>query len=201
MVRRVALTLLMVAMVVGAEPLSRNERNRAMSELHATRKAFLDATTGLSAAQWNYKPGTDRWSVGEIAEHLTLTEDGLFQMVTQKLMQTPADPAKRESVKGKDKTVLEMVPDRSTRVEAPEPFRPTGKWSDRQALIEEFKKRRDRTIEYVDTTNDELRLHFAPLGAMGDLDGYQYILMMAAHTWRHLDQMKEVKAAPGYPKN
>ena len=44
-----------------------------------------------------------------------------------------------------------------------------------------------------------LYVHFAPLGPLGDLDGYQWLLLLASHTDRHVAQMQEVKAQPGYP--
>jgi hypothetical protein len=35
---------------------------------------------------------------------------------------------------------------------------------------------------------------------MGTIDVYQMLLMIPAHTERHLAQIKEVKSSPGYPK-
>jgi hypothetical protein len=32
------------------------------------------------------------------------------------------------------------------------------------------------------------------------LDGYQCLLLIAGHSERHLQQMREVKADPNYPK-
>jgi hypothetical protein len=35
---------------------------------------------------------------------------------------------------------------------------------------------------------------------MGELDAYQWMLFMAAHSKRHLAQIEEVKADPNFPK-
>jgi hypothetical protein len=59
--------------------------------------------------------------------------------------------------------------------------------------------KRGATLEYVRQATDNLHHHFAPLGALGDLDGYQWLLLLASHTERHVAQMDEVKAHPGYP--
>jgi hypothetical protein len=48
-------------------------------------------------------------------------------------------------------------------------------------------------------SSDNLDHHFAPLGPLGDLDGYQWLLLLASHTDRHVAQMEEVKAQAGYP--
>ena len=75
---RALLCLLLLLPVAGAaQPLTQGERNRAMSELHATRKQFLDAIEGLTPAQWNFKPAGGGWSVAETAEHIAVSEDEL----------------------------------------------------------------------------------------------------------------------------
>src|SRR6267378_2316111 len=83
-----------------AAPLEQGERDRAMSHLHATRKAFLDSVAGLSEAQWNFKAGPDRWSIAECAEHIALSEDFIFGVVTKLVMKSTATPEKRDAVKG-----------------------------------------------------------------------------------------------------
>src|SRR5438045_3372548 len=70
----VSLVLTIAAPAFG-ETLTQGERERAMSELHATRKQFLDSVAGLSDAQWNFKPAPDVRSVAEVAEHIAVSED------------------------------------------------------------------------------------------------------------------------------
>ena len=182
------------------ETLSQGERDRAMSELHATRKHFLDSLTGLSEAQWNFKPDANTWSIAECAEHIALSEDALLSLVQQKIMQSPPDPSKKEEVKGKDEMVLKQVPDRSQKFKAPEFLVPAHRWPTQPALIEHFKESRDKLIEYVRTTQEDLRSHFAPHPVMKTLDAYQWILLVSAHTARHTAQLNEVKANPNFPK-
>ena len=66
--------------------------------------------------------------------------------------------------------------------------------------IASFSKDRDKLVEYVNNTNDDLRNHVNPL-PVGVFDSYQMILFVAAHSNRHMQQMNEVKADPNYPKN
>ncbi len=183
-----------------AQPLTQGERDRAMSELHATRKAFLDSVAGLSKAQWNFKPGPDRWSVAECAEHLALAEDYYFDLVTKQLMASPATLEKGGETKGKDALVLKTIADRSSKRLAPEALQPAQRWPAPEALMAHFTQSRDRTIAYVQTTQDDLRSHFREHRAVGLIDAYQWILVAAAHTERHVAQINEVKAAPDFPK-
>jgi len=71
------------------QPLSAADLDKAMKYLETTRKGVLDATFGLSEAQWNFKPGPDRWSVAEVTEHIALAEDYLRGLVVDKVMKAP----------------------------------------------------------------------------------------------------------------
>jgi uncharacterized damage-inducible protein DinB len=194
------LALLLPAAVFAADTLTQGERDRAMSHMHATRKMFLDAVSPLSEAQYKYKPAPEVWSVAEVAEHIALAEQLIFGM-TQKLLEQPATPEKKSEVQGKDESVVKMIADRSRKAQAPEQIRPSGKFATREAVVEAFKKSRDRSIEFVQTTNLDLRSHFSTHPAAGLLDAYQWMLLMSAHTDRHVQQMREVMASPGFPKN
>jgi hypothetical protein len=195
------LMLSLVALVPGfAQTLTQNERNRALSELYASRKVFLDSVAGLTEAQWSYKPAPDVWSIAECAEHIALSEDLLFGVVSEKVMKSAADPDKAAAVKGKDEMVLKGVIDRSQKFKAPEPLVPTHRWPTQAALVDHFKESREHTLDYVRTTDDALRIHFADHPVLKTLDGYQWILLLSAHTQRHTAQLNEVKQSPGYPK-
>ncbi len=195
---RTLLCLLCLAPVAFSQGLPQGDRNRAMSELHATRKQFLDAVAGLSAAQWNFKPSETAWSVAEVAEHIALSEDFLFEFVTKKILANPAEPEKKSQVK--DDAVLTWFRDRSKKVQAMETLTPKRRWPTPQAAVEHFRQIRDRTIAYIQTTPDNLRAHFAPPNpTLGQLDAYQCLLMISAHSARHVAQIEEVKAHPGFP--
>ncbi len=62
-----------------------------------------------------------------------------------------------------------------------------------------FREKRDATLDYTRTTSDDLRGHVVGKGDT-QRDAYQYLLMIAGHTERHVAQINEVKAAAGYPK-
>jgi hypothetical protein len=176
-------------------PLSQGERDYALSQLHASRKLLLDAITGLSEAQWKYKPADDRWSIAQIAEHLVMTED-MLRGYAAKMLESPAAPPKfrREH----DEKMYAAWLDRTEKHQAPKELQPAGRLSAGEAA-REFAAKRDRTLEYVRTTQDDLRSHLSSAGGH-EQDAYQLLLGIAAHTERHVAQLNEVKAAPGYPK-
>ena len=187
--------------VFAGEPLEQGRRDFAMSQLHASRKMFLDATANLTPAQWNFKAGPDRWSIAECAEHIAVSEDYIWGVVEKLVAGPPADAELIAKTKGKDEMLVKMVPDRSQKFQAPEPIRPkTASTTDPMEFVARFKESRDKHIHYVDVTQDSLRDKVMAHPAAGPLDAYQWILLIAGHTERHVMQILEVKADPNYPK-
>src|ERR1051326_6081964 len=84
-----------VALPLAAQTLTQHERDFAMSQLHASRKLFLDSVSGLTPEQRTYKPSPDRWSVAECAEHITVSEDVIFGLIQNQILKSPAAPEKR----------------------------------------------------------------------------------------------------------
>ncbi len=180
--------------------LTPEERAAALKSLQATHDAFLQSIAGLSEKQWRFKPTPDRWSVAEVSEHIAVAESTLLGLVQTKFMTSPADPSKRSEVAGKDEIILTRVPDRTRKVQAPEILKPTNRWATEADVIKAFEESRKATMDYVRTTNDDLRDHFGPHPMLGTLDAYQWILLISAHSERHTKQIEEVKADPNFPK-
>jgi len=180
--------------------LTPEERAAALKSLQATHDAFLQSISGLSEKQWTFKPAPDRWSIAEVSEHITVAEGMLMKLVQERIMSGPATPEKRAEVKVTDVQILTLVPDRTHKAQAPDFLKPTGRFATREETVKAFEQARNATMDYVQTTNDDLRDHFAPHPMLGMMDGYQYILLISAHSERHTKQIEEVKADPSYPK-
>src|SRR5229473_4837825 len=101
-----SIAILAVTMVASAQTLTKADRDKAVAELEGSRQAFLEATKGLSPAQWNFKAGPDRWSIAECAEHIALSEDFIFGVVTNQVLKSAPAPEKRAAVKGKDEVLV-----------------------------------------------------------------------------------------------
>jgi hypothetical protein len=194
------LLALFSAVAARAQELSQAARDRALQYLESTKKGVLDATKGLSDAQWNFKAAPDRWSIAEVVEHLAAAEDMLLGMTQEQVMKTPAipprDPAELKQI---DDKVVAQVPDRSHKVQAPDPLKPNNRFGSPAEAQKHFAESRATTEEYVRTATD-LRAHAvdSPMGVK--LDGYEWMLLIAAHSERHTKQILEVKADPNFPK-
>jgi hypothetical protein len=199
--KQLALFALVSALLaIGAQGQSQTQadRDKAMKYLEKTRQGVIDATKGLSPAQWNFKPAPDRWSVAEVTEHIAVAEDYLRGLIVDKVMRAPARPAPAD-LAAIDEMVITMIPDRSTKRQAPDPLKPTNRFGSPDASLKHFTDSRTTTEGYLNNTPG-LRDHaiMSPLGK--DLDAYEWILFISAHSARHTKQINEVKADPNFPK-
>ena len=184
-----------------ASTLTKEERDSAVEYLKQTQKDFLASIEGVSEAQWKFKAAPDKWSIAETAEHIALTEQTIWDLVSGKIMKSPAAPEKAAAAKGKDDTILNVIPDRSRKAQAPERLQPTGKWATQAALKKDFEALRSKEIAYVADTKEDLRNHFEEHPFLKTMDAYQWIIFNGAHCKRHTAQILEVKADPNYPKS
>jgi len=168
-------------------------------------KRVSEVTTGLSDAQWHFKPAADRWSIAENLEHMVTVQERVLGPIREVLAQAPAPPEGRD-VQQIDALIIEKIPDRSVRANAPEHIQPTGRFS-RQEALERLFRNYQRLVEFAETTPDlrEHAIESPPLrlvtnGAYTIMDGYQWALTVAMHDERHVRQILEVKADPDFPK-
>ena len=195
------LMIAVLALAPAVQPtISQADRDKAMTELEGSQKAFLDATRGLSEAQWNFKAAPDRWSVAECAEHIGVTEELLFKLVTEQALKGPAEPQKRELVKLQDDQIVPMALDRSQKFKAPESIQPTRRWTTPAEITSHVLENRALTLAFVNTTDQDLRNHFMDHPVLKTLDTYQWMILLSAHMRRHTAQILEVKADPNFPK-
>lgn len=176
------------------------ERARVIKWMDETQKIYLDRLEHVSEAQWNWRPAPFRWTVGEVAEHIMLTESRLFAVV-ERALAAPVNPNWQAKTTGKDAFIERAVPNRGVRAQAPLEIRPTGKLS-REEVVRRYKELRVRVLEFTQKTDAPLKAHTIehPMRAFNTLNAYDWLIYIPLHTERHNKQMAEVMAAPGYPK-
>ncbi len=179
--------------------LTAEERAFVVELLERTRDDLLTVIDPLTDVQWDYRSSTDAWSIGLIVEHLGRVEASLLRQVERVLDQTASEDW-ANGVGAKDALIVESLQDRSERRDAPGHAVPTGGVARAEALAE-FSRRRARSLEFATTTDAPLRAHHLdhhrPM--YGALDAYQWLLYIPMHHQRHLAQIAEIRAAPGFP--
>jgi len=114
-------------------------------------------------------------------------------------MKAPVGERTGHSAEETDKGLMTKVGDRSHRIMNPAAIAPKNPHKTPAEAIAAFTEARDKTIEYVKNTQDDLRHHLAPDGTGGQLDAYEMVMLLAAHSGRHTAQIKEIQGNPKYP--
>ncbi len=199
----ILLILLVITGLAGTlspSTLSKDERKFATKLMKETKNDMLKSVKGLSEAQLNFKASSDRWSVKECAYHIAISEINIWQMLDG-TMKTPANPDKRSEIKMTDEQLIKMMEDGSFKVKTSEALelKNTPYKSIDEALAS-FKNKRSDHINYMKSTTEDLRNHVVQT-PLGWFDCYQISLFMSAHSNRHTQQIEEIKADSGFPKN
>lgn len=173
------------------------ERAKLVDYLERSQREFLDLLAGVTEAQWRWKPGPDRWSVAECAQHIVVAEDFLFSQAML-AMKNPPDADWEAKVGAKTALLERILPDRSRKVQAPEPLNPAQVSFTRDQAISAFKEKRELTLRFAHTTTLALHMHLTKglFPVFDPLDAYQFVLYIPLHNIRHNQQIAEVKASP-----
>ena len=176
--------------------LSAAESAELVGILEDTRLELLAKTAALTDEQWNYKPGPDRWSAGEIVEHLMLVERANLAVMAQS---GKSADGWAEQTAGKDAMLDKMLPDRSQKFQAPDAMQPKGETA-RRDLIRGFLAGRAKSIEAASDRETPWKSRIVEGLPTGPLGAQQVIRLTGRHTERHLAQMDEVLGDSGFPR-
>ena len=200
---RLLLTLLVVTGFAGTinnTSLSKQERKLAITHLKDTKTDLLKSVRGLSETQLNFRKSPNQWSIKECFYHLALAESGFWNML-EASMNKPATPEKRLQVRISDEDLLKVSTGTADKTDVPGFFQPDRtKWKSMDEAVTFFKSSRAHHLKYVKTTTEDLRNHFIQ-SPYGWIDCYQFIIFMSGYSHRHIQQINETIADPGFPQN
>ena len=180
--------------------LSDAEREYALQELQGAEAKFRDVVRNLTPGQWSFRSADGRWSPADCAEHIAVIEAIVLDRVVPKALQWPTDPEKRKTLKYSDAAVLRLGAEREQKLNAPELVQPAGRWKTPDEILSNISTLRGRTVQFVKSTQEDLRNRFADHPVFGTLDLYQWVLLVGAHMRRHADQIVQEKSHPDFPK-
>ncbi len=193
-------TLLCLALTAGstlplhAASMTELDRGRLISHLQMTGSWLQEEVAHLSQAQLDYRSAPDKWTIGEVVQHLVIAEPNYW-----KLLQTGVHRPLAHGFKSKatDADVLWYGIDRSHRQKTSTDQDPHGQPIQIAEALAHFNELRDKMLQYAKMTNDDLRGHDVREWAV---DAYQWFLEISTHSQRHIQQIREIKADPGFPK-
>jgi hypothetical protein len=174
------------------------ERETALALLARSRTALLTAVEGVTEDQARWKPAPERWSILEYVEHLAVSDDALVAMVKRSL-EAPGHVETEEERKAREQKIRETPLPRGVN-HAPESLKPVARFDSLADAVSAFLAARERTIEYAQSTTDDLRSHFAPHSVLGQLDGYQWLCGNARHVENHAAHVDEIRGMAEFPR-
>jgi hypothetical protein len=172
--------------------MSTGDRQRVLAHLEMTEAWLVSELESLSAAQLTFKMTPESWSIKDVVEHLAIAEPQYWTQL-QESMQQPVG-YKSEST---DAAILWYGIDRSNRTTTGEARVPKGQFAGVQESLASFRKLRATMTTFARDTQEDLR------GRQlkgGNMDVYQWLLMISTHSQRHIMQVREIKAHSAYPK-
>lgn len=177
------------------------DREKAVALLQESRRSVSVALENMSAKQSTFKPENNGWSATEVVEHLVLIEDFLLGFLKQALEkpQSIPDTEKLPDFSEADRNIVAGVSDRTQKAKAPEQALPKGTYSNWDDAFAAFSLKRQATVEFVEKSKQDLR-RFMIETPNGKLDCHQWLLLIAAHTERHVKQIAELKGLDYFPK-
>jgi uncharacterized damage-inducible protein DinB len=192
---RVVLALMLVTLTApGAEAqLTALERQRLVAHLDMTASWLEDELAGLSAAQLAFRPAPAAWSILDVLDHLVVVGP-IYWRDLQNAKPVKSGPAGMMN----DVDVLWYGIDRTHRETALKAEEPARTLKDLDAGLKAYRAQHAQLVQYVKTTNDDLRRRFVE---RQNSDAYQWALLISTHEQRHIMQVREIKAHPKYPKS
>jgi hypothetical protein len=174
-----------------------HERQLVLDQLAASEARLLALVEGLTPEQWSFRETPERWSIAENIEHVIVLENFILRAI-ENAIEGPAEPEKKALATGKEPLVHGVGNSRSTKIKARQAALPSGRWPDTVELVAELRKTRARTLAFAAETNADLREHFFPHVAFGDIDCYQWLVVLGQHGFRHALQIEEIKGDAKY---
>lgn len=168
--------------------------------LDGARSALLDTSRDLTQAQLDSRPDPERWSIGENLDHLARVERGVASLLRKKLDEARAagEPvAAPPQIATLDRFQIATNP---RKVKAPDRVAPEHGVA-RDELLARLERGRAELRDAYDALADyDLTAHTFPHPALGEINLYQWVIFVAQHERRHLNQINSVLADPNFPR-
>ncbi len=166
----------------------------------AARAALHAEVRGLSEAQLGFRPAPNRWSVGEILDHLSLAERAMIRSISRLLQQAAglgriAEPGSMEMPPSAIDLAVYNRPAGAPESVLPTPDRPL------ERLLAALEESRERLREVAMRAEGRVVGNVTlPHFQLGELNFYQWLAVQGAHEAKHTAQIRRIKADPAFPK-
>jgi hypothetical protein len=139
----------------------------------------------VNERHFNQKPGPDKWSIAQVADHIRLSNNSVAKALALKGKPLDRNPGQRIS------ELKSVFLDFQTKLQAPDFIVPSKDIYDPNLLLKDLQASIQLIRERMYEDNlDELINH----PAFGDISKFEILHFVLYHTQRHLRQIKEIVA-------
>jgi hypothetical protein len=190
----VLLAVIVHAVPVAAGALTAAERQRLVAHLEMTEHWLSTEVAGLTTSQLTFRPSPNSWSINDVVEHLAIAEPQYWQQV-QASLKAPITPGYKPDAT--DAGILWYGIDRTERTRTGDARVPDGRFKSMAEALASFTSLRAAMLTLARESQDDFRGRKL---IEGNMDVYQWFLMISTHAQRHILQIQEIKGDKGYPK-
>ena len=191
------LTACLLATPLFAAPMTDTDREHLLVHFEMTTQMVAEQVHGLSAAQLEYQASPDRWSIRQIVSHLAVAEPDYWRQI-QKALKAAPDMKDKKST-STDADIMWYGIDRVVHTKTGGGHEKVDTYKDLDEALGKFQALRATMMEYIRTTPDDMRAH--SFGDYGDvIDCWQWMLEISTHAERHIQQIREIKNDPKFPR-
>jgi len=176
--------------------MTNEDREHLLVHFEMTTQMVAEEVRGLLPAQLEYKASPDRWSIREVVSHLAVAEPDYWRDIQEALKAAP-DMKEKKSV-ATDADILWYGIDRVVHTKTGGRHEKVDTYKDMGAALGKYQTLRATMIDYIKTTNDDMRAH--SFGTQQVIDCWQWMLEISTHAERHIQQIREIKNDPNFPK-
>ena len=174
------------------------DRQYLIDNLQRTKNETIRATENLTAAQWDFKPAPDKWSIGQVLEHLGLYER-IFEQEADIMLSTPPEPNLYKTAYA-DSVYINWMNDPAAH-KAEKNATPLGLMKGKDNLTF-FLFGRESILSFVQNTRCDLKAHYTfRWGDEKRRSIHSLMVIHFAHTDRHLKQIERIKKSADFPNH
>lgn len=173
-----------------------------VERVEADRDALMEASRALTQTQLDFRINAESWSIGENLDHLALVEKSVARLLRMKVAEArangrPADvaaPSQLASLDGFD------ITNNQRKVKVPDARLSPRHGVTRAELFANLESSRRSLRESFQALADyDLSAHTFTHPILGDINLYQWILLVGLHERRHLKQIDAVLRDSRFP--
>jgi len=192
------LTVCLFATPLFAASMTDADREHLLVHFEMTTQMVAEQVRGLSPAQLEYKASPDRWTIRQVISHLAVAEPDYWREIQKALKAAPDMKVKKSTATDAD--IMWYGIDRVVHTKTGGGHEKVDTYKDLNEALGKFQALRATMIEYIKSTPDDMRAH-----SFGDdanvIDCWQWMLEISTHAERHIQQIREIKNDPKFPKN